>query len=104
MNTKTSNPDELAHRLQLAKWCGLHSIPVPIGAAVDAFVAAMAGRHYGVEETWDAFVWFRQGWEDATKGATLETTAGVATVKFPGGVVFRTNCYTPVEIVLTTPA
>lgn len=103
MNTKTSNPDELIHRLQLARWCGLHKFPVPAGPVVDAFVVAMGANQYGVEETWDAFVWFRQGFEAATKGATLQTTAGTATLKLPGGV-FRTTCYDPVKIVLTTPA
>lgn len=54
-----------AHRLQLAKWCKLHNIPAPSGPAVDAFVAEMGANQYGVEETWDAFVWFRHGWEAA---------------------------------------
>lgn len=55
--------DQLAHRLQLAKWCALHNMPVPTGAVVDAFVAAMGANQYGVEETWDAFAWFRNGWD-----------------------------------------
>lgn len=52
-----------AHRLQLAKWCKLYHFPAPSGPVVDAFVAAMGDNQYGVEETWDAFVWFRLGFE-----------------------------------------
>lgn len=61
-----NKPEELAHRLQLAKWCALHKMPVPVGPVVDAFVAAMGStHHYGVEETWDAFCWFRHGFNAA---------------------------------------
>lgn len=55
--------EEQAHRLQLAKWCGWHNIPAPSGPIVDAFVKAMGANQYGVEETWDAFVWFCNGWD-----------------------------------------
>lgn len=58
-----------AHRLQLAKWCKLYHFPAPSGPVVDAFVEAMGTNQYGVEETWDAFCWFRHGFEAA--GASL---------------------------------
>lgn len=69
MNAKTNNDvwptraQEQAHRLQLAKWCALHKMDVPSGPIVDAFVKAMGSNQYGVEETWDAFVWFQSGFE-----------------------------------------
>lgn len=55
---------EAAHRTQLAKWCMQRRIsPVPSGPVVDAFVVAMGDNQYGVEETWDAFCWFRNGFQ-----------------------------------------
>lgn len=63
----TATPAQLqGHRAQLAKWCALHKITPPSGPVVDAFVAEMGTKHYGVEETWDAFAWFRHGWEAVT--------------------------------------
>jgi hypothetical protein len=32
-----------------------------------AFVKAMKGRQYGIEETADAFLWFENGWKAARK-------------------------------------
>lgn len=55
--------DAQRHREQIAKWCVLHKFPAPTGPVVDAFVTAMEGRQYGVEETWDAWVWFRDGFQ-----------------------------------------
>lgn len=59
----TTAAQEQAHRLQLAKWCAMHKMPAPTGPVVDAFVTEMGAKHYGVEETWDAYLWFKSGWE-----------------------------------------
>lgn len=58
--------DNQRHAAQLAQWCARYSIPTPTGPVVDAFYAAMNTKQYGVEETGDAFAWFRHGWESVT--------------------------------------
>lgn len=68
--TAATKAQEQAHRAQLAKWCVLHKIAPPSGPVVDAFVAEMGTKQYGVEETWDAFGWFSAGFEAPRHTAT----------------------------------
>lgn len=77
MNTQFDKPAR--HIDQLAKWCGYHGLIPPTGAVVDAFALAMGDNQYGVEETWDAFCWFRNGFNAAgAKPASAVPSTGDA--------------------------
>jgi hypothetical protein len=77
--TDSGHAQEQAHRAQLARWCVMNKIPAPSGPVVDAFVQAMGANQYGVEETWDAYVWFKSGWE-ALQPMLLRVTETMETV------------------------
>ena len=53
------------HHAQLAKWAKWHGFTPKSGPVVDAFALAMGDNQYGVEETWDAYCWFRNGFNAA---------------------------------------
>lgn len=57
------------HARQLARWCEMHDLPMPTGAVVDLFALAMGKNQYGVEETWDAFCWFKCGFNAAKENS-----------------------------------
>lgn len=42
--------------------CMHHAVLPPAPDVLAAFDKEMEGREYGYEETWDAFMWFRDGW------------------------------------------
>lgn len=66
-NRPATEADAQRQREQLAKWYVTHALPVPSGPVVDAFVAEMGTKLYGVEETADAWLWFRSGWQAVTR-------------------------------------
>ena len=56
---------EQRHLDQLAKWASYHGMIPETGEVARAFAQAMGDNEYGIEETWDAFCWFRNGFNSA---------------------------------------
>jgi hypothetical protein len=40
----------------------MYHLNMPAPDVLAAFEKEMEGKQYGLEETWDAFCWFRDGW------------------------------------------
>lgn len=70
------------------EWVTFHGILPPAPDVLDAFHEEMDGYQYGVEETWDAFCWFRDGWLARTpESANVNATLALA-IRHPGGMYF----------------